>query len=64
MFDSYIGLIDLGISFGEMFLSKLKTNKVAEVSAELLKVGQAFLDSLAAHKADVITKKALEAQRG
>lgn len=56
----YITLIDLGVSFLQMFLSKLSTKLPADVVASV----QAAADALAAHKDDAITKANLEAQRG
>lgn len=55
-----IELLDLGISLTQMFLSKLGN----KVPSELVALGQAFVDAAIAHKADLITKAALEANRG
>lgn len=57
---NYISLIDLGLSFLETFLGKMKNQLPAEVAGAV----QAAIDAIAAHKDDVITKAALEAQRG
>jgi hypothetical protein len=58
--DPYVMLLDLGISFGQSFLEKLKT----KAPADLLSAGKAFVDSVAAHRDDVISKANLEAARG
>lgn len=55
-----IELIDLGLSFLQPFLQKLHSQIPAEVEAAV----QAAIDALVAHKQDLITKAALEAQRG
>lgn len=55
-----IELIDLGMTFLEMFLGKLKT----QIPAEVVTAVQAAIDALAAHKQDLISKANLEAQRG
>lgn len=57
---NYISLIDLGLSFLQTFLSKMKNQLPVEVAGAV----QAAIDAIAAHKSDVITKAALEAQRG
>jgi hypothetical protein len=62
--NSYVMLLDLGITLTQAFLGSLKGNKVAGNIDNLLGVGQSFVDALMAHKDDVITKAALEAQRG
>jgi hypothetical protein len=56
----YIALLDLGISFGQMFLEKIKNR----APSDLLSASQAFLDAAIAHKNDVISRANLEAQRG
>ena len=56
----YTALIDLGIGFLQMFLSKLQTKAPAEVVAAI----QASIDALAQHKNDELTKANFEAQRG
>jgi hypothetical protein len=58
--DPYVMLLDLGISFGKEFLDKLKD----KAPADLLSAGQAFLDGLEAHKADVMSKDDWEKARG
>lgn len=55
-----IELLDLGIELTQMFLSKMKN----QVPSELLDLGQKFVDAAVAHKNDLITKAALEANRG
>lgn len=55
-----IELLDLGISLTQMFLSKLHN----QVPTQLVALGQAFVDAALAHKADLITKAALESNRG
>lgn len=55
-----IELVDLGVTFLQMFLGKLSNQVPAEVVAAV----QAAIDALAKHKDDLITKAALEAQRG
>lgn len=57
---NYIDLIDLGVSFLEMFLGKLKSQAPAEVLSAI----QGSIDALNAHKNDVINKANLESQRG
>lgn len=56
----YLTLLDLGMSFLEAFLSKLKNKLPAEVATAV----QAAIDAIAKHKDDSVTKIALEAQRG
>lgn len=56
----YITLLDLGFGFLQTFLGNLKSKLPAEVATEV----QAAIDAIAAHRADVITKASLEAQRG
>ncbi len=56
----YVSLIDLGIALLQSFLSGTKS----KLPAEVLQSVQAAVDALAAHKDDVVTKAALEAQRG
>lgn len=55
-----IELVDLGLSLFQMFLDKQKNNLPAQVIGAI----QGAIDALAAHKDDLITKAALEAQRG
>lgn len=55
-----IELIDLGVTFLQMFLGKLSNQLPAEVLAAV----EAAINALDAHKNDLITKAALEAQRG
>lgn len=55
-----IEVVDLGLTFLQMFLGKYAKGLPAEVIAAV----QASVDALAAHKDDLITKAALEAQRG
>lgn len=56
----YIAILDLGLSFLQSFLGNLKSKLPAEVVAAV----QSAIDAIAAHKSDVVTKAALEAQRG
>ena len=58
--DSYTMLIDLGISFVELFLGKIKDKAPASVLQSL----QATVDALNEHKKDLLTKANFEAQRG
>ncbi len=58
--DPYVMLLDLGISFGQMFLDKIKNR----APSDLLSAGKSFLDAAMAHKDDVISKANLEAARG
>lgn len=55
-----IELIDLGIGLFETFLSKSKNQLPVQVAEAV----QAAIDALAAHHKDLVTKAALEAQRG
>jgi len=55
-----ITVIDIGLSFLEGYLSRLRDQLPVHVVAAV----QAAIDALAAHKADLITKQNLEAQRG
>lgn len=55
-----IQLIDLGVGFLDMFLSKVKSN-VPQTVADAV---QAAADALISHKNDLVTKANLEAQRG
>jgi len=55
-----ITVIDIGLSFLEGYLSRLRYLLPVHVVAAV----QAAIDALAAHKADLITKQNLEAQRG
>jgi hypothetical protein len=55
-----ITLADLGFGLLEMLLSK-HGNKLP---AQLVLAAQAAVDAWAIHRADVVTKEALEAQRG
>lgn len=55
-----IEVIDLGLTFLQMFLGKMSNKLPAEVVASI----QAAVDALVLHKNDLITKAALEAQRG
>jgi len=55
-----IEIVDLGLSFLQMFLGKFKSQLPAEIVASV----QAAVDALAAHKDDLITKQNLENQRG
>jgi hypothetical protein len=57
----YIQLIELGIQFLLPFLSTLKGMKVP---AEIIASVQASIDALLLHKADIISKSNLDAQRG
>lgn len=56
----YITLLDLGYSFLEMFLGKLKN----KLPAEVVQAIQAATDAIAAHRTDEVTKANLESQRG
>lgn len=53
-------LIDLGVGFLDMFLSKVKSS----VPQTVVDAVQAAADALLAHKNDLVTKANLEAQRG
>ena len=57
----YLTLIELGIQFLLPFLSGLKGGKAP---AEIIASIQAAIDALLAHKADIISKSNLDAQRG
>lgn len=57
----YLSLIDLGLGFLQTFLGQLTANKAP---AEVVAAVQAAVDALFSHKNDVITKVALESQRG
>ena len=57
----YLTIIELGIQFLVPFLSGLKGSKVP---AEVAQAVQAAIDALIAHKADIISKSNLDAQRG
>jgi hypothetical protein len=57
----YLSLIELGINFLSQFLSNLKWGKAP---AEVLASVQAAIDSLQAHKLDMITKSNIDALRG
>ncbi len=56
----YANLIALGISFLQAFLS----NSGSKLPAEVLSAVQAAVAALEAHHNDLITKAALEANRG
>ncbi len=57
----YLSDIDLGLTLLQAILSKYQKNKApVEVTAAI----QAAIDAVLAHKDDVITKAALESQRG
>lgn len=56
----YAGLIGLGLTFLEAFLSKTKTKLPVEVVTSI----QATITALQTHYDDVVTKANLEAQRG
>jgi hypothetical protein len=53
-------LIDLGVGFLDMFLSKVKSS----VPQTVVDAVQAAADALLQHKNDLVTKANLEAQRG
>jgi hypothetical protein len=55
-----VPLIDMGLGIIETLLGKFKTNLPAEVVSAI----QAAYDALMAHKNDLITQAALEAERG
>ena len=55
-----IPAIDLGLGLLEALLSKLKTN----IPLDVVEAIQAAYDALEAHKADLVTKANLDAQRG
>ena len=55
-----IGLLDLGISLLEAFLGKIKS----QVPLQVTQAVQAAIDAVAAHHADLVTKAALDANRG
>lgn len=56
----YLTLLDLGFTFLNTFLGSLRNKLPAEVVASV----QAAMDAILKHKNDVITKGALESQRG
>jgi len=56
----YANLIGLGIEFLQAFLSKSNS----KLPAEVLSAVQSAVSALEAHHNDLITKAALEAQRG
>lgn len=58
--NAYVMLLDLGLSFGKTFLEKLKNKAPADV----LSAGQAFIDAVETHRADVLSKENFEKQRG
>lgn len=53
-------LIDLGVGFLDMFLSKVKSS----IPQTVVDAIQAAADALLTHKNDLVTKANLEAQRG
>jgi hypothetical protein len=53
-------LLDVGLSFLQTFLSHTKSNVPSEVAGAV----QAAIDAIAAHRNDLVTKAALDAQRG
>lgn len=55
-----ISLLDMGFGLLELVLSKYKS----KLPAELATAAQSAIDAWAAHRDDVITKDALESQRG
>lgn len=55
-----IPILDLGITFLQMFLGKLGN----QVPAQVVEAIQAAIDALVLHHADLVTKANLEAQRG
>lgn len=57
----YLSLISLGISFLQSFLGNINSSKLpAEIATSI----QAVITALTAHKNDILTKAAFEAQRG
>jgi hypothetical protein len=56
----YLTLLDLGFTFLNTFLGSLRNKLPAEVATSL----QTAIDAILKHKNDVISKGALEAQRG
>lgn len=57
----YLSLIELGIGFLQQFLGGLKA---AKAPADVLANVQAAIDSLIAHKNDIISKANLDSLRG
>lgn len=55
-----LALVSLGLTFLQEFLANSKNQLPAQVVASV----EAAIAALAAHKADLITQAALEAQRG
>jgi len=55
-----IGLLDVGFTIVESVLQKYGQ----KLPAELVTASQAAVDAWAAHRADVVSKANLEAQRG
>lgn len=55
-----IPVIDLAITFLEMYLGKMSNKLPAEVVAAI----GAAIDALSAHKTDLLTKANMEAARG
>ncbi len=56
----YVPMISLGLSFLQAFLTHSNNQLPAEVAGAV----QAAIDALTKHRDDLITKAALDAQRG
>lgn len=57
-------LLDLGISFAKNLLDGYKNKTGVEIAVDVLDSGQAFIDALESHRADVLSKQNFDAQRG
>jgi hypothetical protein len=59
---NYLSLISVGLGFLEQYLVAVKKNNATPV--EVVTSIQSVVDALGKHKDDLITKAALEAERG
>lgn len=62
--DPSVLLIDLSVAAVQAVLGNIKKTPLTDGLNTALDSGQAFIDALLAHRADLLTKANFEAQRG